>query len=382
MRLAARQEGNEIVLELSDDGAGVNLDAARAKALSLGWISPDQEAGPELLEQFLFRSGFTTAAQVTELAGRGVGLDVVKNEIAGIGGRVRLDNQPGEGARFTIRLPLTLALSQVIMARAGDQAWAMPANLVALVREVRAEQLHELQQAGFVELAGERYPLRGLAELLGRPSLPAEGRYRTILLLRAGEQRLALRVDALEGNFEAVLKPIGPQLARIAGVSGATVLADGRVALIINPFYLAERMVELGAQAEQLEEQETALVMVVDDSLTVRKIATRFLQREGYRVITARDGQEALEMLEEETPDIMLLDIEMPRMDGFEVAHHMRSSGRTRDLPIIMITSRTADKHRDHAFSLGVNAYMGKPYVEEELLVEMRRLLQRETVEV
>ncbi|MBI5329099.1 MAG: Hpt domain-containing protein [Betaproteobacteria bacterium] len=380
VRLTARQEGSEIVLELSDDGAGIQLDAVRRKALDAGWISPDQEVSNEALEQLLFRSGFSTARQVTELAGRGVGLDVVKNEIAGIGGRVRLDNQPGQGAKFTIRLPLTLALSQVVMARAGDQLWALPANLVALVREVRVEQFHALQESGFVELGGERYPLRSLAELLGRTSIPAEGRHRTILLLRAGDQRLAVRVDGLEGNFEAVLKPIGPQLARIAGVSGATVLADGRVALIINPFYLAERMVEVGAPAEQPEEQESALVMVVDDSLTVRKIATRFLQREGYRVTTARDGQEAMEMLEEEVPDIMLLDIEMPRMDGFEVAHHVRASSRTRGLPIIMITSRTADKHRDHALSLGVNAYMGKPYVEEELLTEIRRLTHAEAV--
>jgi chemosensory pili system protein ChpA (sensor histidine kinase/response regulator) len=241
IRLTARQEGNEIVLTLADDGAGVNFAAVRARAEALGWMQPEEDASPEQLEHFLFRSGFSTAEAVTEVAGRGVGLDVVKNEIAGIGGRVRLDTEAGKGSRFTIRLPLTLALTQVVLARAGGQTYALPANLVTLVREVRADQVHALHEAGHMEFSGEVYPLRTLAELVGRKAQPGEGRFRTILLLKAGEQRLAVRVDAMEGNFEAVVKNIGPQLARIAGISGATVLGDGRVALILNPFQLAER---------------------------------------------------------------------------------------------------------------------------------------------
>ncbi len=374
IRLSARQEGNEIVLVLEDDGAGVDFAAVRARALALGWIKPDQEVTREQMEQFLFRSGFSTASEVTELAGRGIGLDVVKSDIAGIGGRVRLDSESGKGTRFTIRLPLTLALTQVVLARAGDQTWALPASLVTLVREVRVEQLPALHEAGQVEHEGEAYPLRTLAELVGRKAQTSEGRFRTILLLRAGAQRLALRVDALEGNVEAVVKNIGPQLARIAGISGATVLGDGRVALILNPFQLAERAPQLPVEEEAEEVEQGALVMVVDDSLTVRKIASRFLQREGFRVTTAKDGVEALELLEEELPAVMLLDIEMPRMDGFEVTQHVRGNSRTRHLPIIMITSRTAEKHRAHALELGVDAYMGKPYQEEELLEEISRL--------
>ncbi len=374
IRLSARQEGNEIVLTLADDGAGVNEDAVRARAVELGWLEPDQDITPEQVETFLFRSGFSTAQVVTELAGRGVGLDVVKNEIAGIGGRVRLDSTPGAGARFTIRLPLTLALTQVVLARAGDQTWALPANLVSMVKEVKAEQMHSLHEQGYLDLGDERFTLRTLAELVDRKPQPAEGRFRTVLLLRAGEARMALRVDALEGNFEAVVKPIGPQLARIAGISGATVLGDGRVALILNPFQLAERAPQLTLEEEEAESEQAPLVMVVDDSLTVRKITSRFLSREGYRVSTAKDGVEALEMLEDELPAVMLLDIEMPRMDGFEVTQHVRNNPRLATVPIIMITSRTADKHRDHAMELGVNAYMGKPYQEDDLLAEIRRL--------
>jgi len=374
LRLSARQEGNEIVIALVDDGAGVDLAAVRAKAEAQGWLKPGAAVSHEQLEQLLFRSGFSTAKKVTEVAGRGVGLDVVKNEIAGIGGRVKLETEAGKGTRFTIRLPLTLALTQVVLARAGGQTWALPASLVTLVREFKVDQIQALHDAGFMELQGEKFPLRTLADLVGRKSQPVEGRYRTILLLRAGEQHLAVRVDALEGNYEAVVKNIGPQLARIAGISGATVLGDGRVALIINPFQLAERAPE--TQIEQSSEiiDLAPLIMVVDDSLTVRKITTRFLQREGYRVSNARDGVEALEMLEDEMPALMLLDIEMPRMDGFEVVRHVRSNAATRTLPIIMITSRTADKHRSHALTAGVDGYMGKPFQEDELLAEIQRL--------
>ncbi len=374
VRLTARQEGNEIVLNLSDDGSGIDHAAVRARAVAHGWLDAEAAASDEQLESLLFRSGFSTAEEVTELAGRGVGLDVVRSEIAGIGGRVRLDTSAGAGARFTIHLPLTLALSQVVLTRAGGVTYAMPANMIALVREVRSEEMATLHETGYLTLGAETYPLRTLAELVGRTAQASEGRYRTILLLRSGEQRLAIRVDALEGTFEAVVKNIGPQLARIAGVSGATVLGDGRVALIVNPFQLAERAPRLEVEVEIQEQEQAPLILVVDDSLTVRKITSRFLQREGFRVATARDGVEALEALEDEIPAIMLLDIEMPRMDGFEVARHVRASSLTRDLPIIMITSRTADKHRSHARELGVNAYMGKPYQEDKLLEEINRL--------
>jgi chemosensory pili system protein ChpA (sensor histidine kinase/response regulator) len=285
-----------------------------------------------------------------------------------------MTSQPGAGTMFTIRLPLTLALTQVVLAKAGDQTWALPANLVTLVREVKADQIQALHEQGYFELDDERFPLRTLAELVDTSPQPIDAYYRTLLLLKAGESRLALRVDAMEGNLEAVVKPISTQLARISGISGATVLGDGRVALILNPFLLAEQTPERMTQEEVIEVDQAPLVMVVDDSLTVRKITSRLLERSGYRVSTAKDGVEALEVLEGELPAVMLLDIEMPRMDGFEVTQHVRSNARTAAVPIIMITSRTADKHRDHAVELGVDAYMGKPYQEDELLSEIKRL--------
>ncbi|HNQ05034.1 MAG TPA: Hpt domain-containing protein [Thiobacillaceae bacterium] len=375
IHLSACQEGNEIVLTLMDDGAGVDAEAVRARAVARGWLAAEADITPEQVESFLFRSGFSTAQTVTELAGRGVGLDVVRSEIAGIGGRVRMHSTPGQGTRFTIRLPLTLALTQVVLARAGDQTWALPANLVHQIRELKAEQMPALHAQGYLELDGTRFPLRTLAELVDCKPQPAEGRQRTVLALQAGESRLALRVDALEGNLEAVVKPIGPQVARISGISGATVLGDGRVALILNPFLLAERAPVLSFEEEVADIEQSPLIMVVDDSLTVRKITSRLLEREAYRIVTARDGVEALEKLEEEIPAVMLLDIEMPRMDGFELTQNLRANPRLAGIPIIMITSRTADKHRDLALELGVDAYLGKPYQEEELLAQIARLV-------
>lgn len=383
LTLNARQEGNEIVITFTDDGAGVDLERVRERAEALGWVKPREDISHERLEGFLFAPGFTTARQVTEVAGRGIGLDVVKNELAGIGGRIRMETEAGKGTRFIIRLPLTLAVAQVVLVRAGGQVFALPANLVTLVREVRLAELQTLQQAGMVDFEGADYPLRYLGELVERRPESSDSRFRTLILLRAGDQRLALRVDLLEGNFEAVVKNIGPQVARISGISGATILGDGRIALIINPFALHERIPSVEQEEEEgsSEEIQTPLILVVDDSLTVRKITTRFLEREGYRVATAKDGIEALEYLQEDLPALMLLDIEMPRMDGFEVTRAVRADGRTRDLPIIMITSRTADKHRQHALELGVNTYLGKPYQEEELLTEIGRLAQiRETI--
>jgi len=214
-------------------------------------------------------------------------------------------------------------------------------------------------------------------------ALAPEGKYRTVMLLASGGERLALRVDRLIGNYEAVVKNIGPQLARVVGVAGATVLGDGRVALILNPFALAERAAAAAPSAASASQEQgpsgeqKPLVLVVDDSLTVRKITGRLLHREGYRVATAKDGMEALEFLEDERPAVMLLDIEMPRMDGFETTRHVRANELTRDLPIIMITSRSADKHRQHALELGVDVYMGKPYQEAELLAEIARFAGR-----
>lgn len=342
IRMSLRQEGKEIIIELADEAA-FDLEANGANAETSSWNAP--------------------------------ALDEVRDQIARLGGWVQMESQAGCGLRFTLRLPQTLGVTSVVLACAGGQTYALPAHLVVLVRQASQEELANLQRTGAVELGGVQYPLRSLAELTHSQFVPASRRNGTLLLLGSGTKRLALHVDAIEGNDEVVLKNVGPQVAHIPGIVGATVLGDGRIAVILNPFALAERAPRTQAWAESAEaaSEQAPLIMVVDDSLTMRKITSRLLQRAGYRVITAKDGVEALELLQDEMPAVMLLDIEMPNLDGYEVVRAVRANSRLSHLPIIMITSRTADKHRQYALKLGVNHYMGKPFDEEELLAAIAR---------
>lgn len=379
IRLGLRQESNEVVFEFEDDGAGVDLVSLRGRAESRGLLQAGEAVSDDQLTQLIFVSGLSTVSQVSEVAGRGIGMDVVRSEIAALGGRIDISSKPGQGMHFTIHLPLTLAVTQVLMVRAGEAIYALPSNMVALVRQVKTAELALLYQARSIEWQDKPYPFHYLAHLLGdNARIPQSVTRNSVLLLRSGEQRIALHVDELLGNHEAVIKNIGPQLARLPGIAGATVRGDGRVVLILNPTQLSQRIAS-SVRIQPTSEQETLrvqpVVMVVDDSLTVRKITSRLLQRAGYQVITARDGVDALEQLTGVTPDVMLLDIEMPRMDGFELLKQLRRDVATQQMPVIMITSRTAEKHRSYAIELGASEYLGKPYQEDELLEHIRHFI-------
>ncbi|BBP05712.1 hypothetical protein TPL01_24640 [Sulfuriferula plumbiphila] len=380
--LHARQEGNEVMLSLRDDGRGLNLDAIHARAIAKGLLQPGISVAPNQLMQFIFAPGFSTAEAVTELSGRGIGMDVVKSEITGLGGRLEVASEAGKGVQFMVYLPLTLAVTQTVLITAGDHLYALPSTMVEQVQEYKSDTLAELLAAGTIEWQGNRYDLFYLPHLLGQTDrVHLAQRYNAVILLRSGTQRCAILVDELTGNREVVVKNIGPQLARVSGIAGATVLGNGQVVLILNPVQLALRQGEhtgtAAVQAPVIEAARARVVMVVDDSLTVRKITGRLLAREGYEVITAKDGLDALQILQDVIPDVMLLDIEMPRMDGFELTKAMRADAQLAGVPIIMITSRTADKHRDHALSLGVNAYLGKPFQEEQLLAHVARYMHQ-----
>jgi chemosensory pili system protein ChpA (sensor histidine kinase/response regulator) len=373
IRVSLRQENNEIIFELSDDGKGLNIPALRAEAIKKGLLEADNyTVTDDQLAELIFASGVTTAAKVTEVSGRGIGMDVVRSEITALGGRIDVSTRAGQGTKFSIHLPLTLAVTQVLMVRAGSAIYAIPTNIVDQVRRVKPEELTAIYANQKVEWEGNAYPLHNLLTLLGNEDQTLEVQaYNPLLLLHRGNQRIVLQVDDLLGNREAVVKNIGPQLARLPGIAGATVLGDGSVVLILNPVQLTQRIhsvVVKPVKVEPIIVKAQSLIMVVDDSLTVRKITTRLLTRAGYEVVTAKDGVDALEQLAEISPDVMLLDVEMPRMDGFELTKRLRRDPQTMNLPIIMITSRSADKHRNLAMQIGVNAYLGKPYQDEELL--------------
>ncbi|AZN37427.1 hybrid sensor histidine kinase/response regulator [Iodobacter ciconiae] len=377
VQVEVRQEGNELVLLLKDDGRGLDLESLKAKGVEKGLLS--LQATDQMVTELIFEPGISTASSLTALSGRGIGMDVVKNKLSDLGGRIDVSSQAGVGTTFTIYLPLTLAVTQVVLVKAGGEQFAIPSGMIEQVQEIKLGVLERLYESRFQEWMDYRYPFAYLPRLLGDAvSVPEQKRYNTVMLLRSGTGRMALHVDELVRNQEVVVKTIGPQLVRIPGVTGATVLGNGDVVMIMNPLSLLARG-ETRTVAAQLVPEEfktTSLVMVVDDSLTVRKITGRLLAREGFQVLTAKDGVDALQQLSDVIPDVMLVDIEMPRMDGFELTRNVRANEGTRQIPIIMITSRTADKHKNYAFELGVNAFLGKPYQEEELLDQIQRFIK------
>jgi len=375
IRLELTQEGNEVQLTLADDGAGLNIDLIREKAIEKGLMEPHAALSEAEIAEFIFHPGFSTATEVSQVAGRGVGMDVVRNEVAALGGRVEMRFTRGQGTRFTTYLPLTLAVTQTVLVRAGSKTYAIPAVMVEQVLQLRQEQLAAAYSTRQTEWQGKRYPFHYLPHLLGIPEAAAEQkRFSPTLYLRSGTNAIALHVDEMVGsNQEIVVKAIGPQLQRIAGITGATVLGSGEIVLILNPVQLAMKEVAGGpVVARAVPKPQAAAtqptIMVVDDSLTVRKVTGRLLERHGYLVVTARDGVEAMEKLLEIVPDVMLVDIEMPRMDGFDLTRNVRADARLAKVPIIMITSRTADKHQNYAKEIGVSHFLGKPYQEDDLL--------------
>jgi chemosensory pili system protein ChpA (sensor histidine kinase/response regulator) len=382
-------EGNDVSVEFRDDGAGLNLARIRDKAREQGMIAPGQEVSDAEAAQLIFMPGFSTASQVTELAGRGIGMDVVRAEVNALGGRIETSTAAGQGTSFKLVLPLTTAVTQVVMIRAGNLSIGVPANLIEIVRRATAKEVEQAYNSGTFEFGGETLPFHWCGALLQSSTRSTEPVTKTlpVVIFRSAAQRIAVHVDEILGNQEVVVKNLGPQLARLPGLAGMTLLASGAVVLIYNPVALstvygeqARKLSADSAQPEVLEQSaqpakpavpavpQIPLVLVVDDSITVRRVTQRLLQREGYRVALAADGLQALERLTEELPAVVLSDIEMPRMDGFDLARNIRADARTKDLPIVMITSRIAEKHREHAKELGVDHYLGKPYSEEELL--------------
>ena len=395
VRIKVAREATEVVVRVSDDGRGLNREAIRKRGIERGMLRPETRPTDNQLLSLITQPGFSTASQVTQLAGRGVGMDVVANEIKQLGGSLSIESEEGQGTTFVLRLPFTLAVTQAILVRIGEATFAIPMTSVQGVARVNPEDLAALlatDEPSF-QYGNEDYGIHDLAELLGLPpGLATEDEQQPLLLTRAGDLRAAIRIDAVLGSREIVVKSVGPQISSVPGLLGATIMGDGSVLIILDLAPLVrhgmirreQRLAEglSAVEAPVVEEvQVRPLVMVVDDSITMRKVTGRVLERHEYEVSTAKDGVDALEKLHERVPDLMLLDIEMPRMDGYELATQMKADPRLRDVPIIMITSRRGDKHRQRAFDIGVDRYLGKPYQEAELLLQIAEVLEQRAAE-
>lgn len=383
------RQGTDVIVSFSDDGKGIDAEKIREKALSQGLIKEDQTLDSEELLQFIFHPGFSTAKSVTQISGRGVGLDVVQSEIKSLGGHVSVSSEVGKGTTFTIRVPTTVAVSDALMVKVGDQQYAVSLAQIDRIVRIAPSTLETYfnSKDDFFKIDGVNYKLRYLSEFVSNQPIPRLNNVAhslPVLLIKGNSgQTIALLVDQLVGSrAQIVVKPIGHQFANIGVVTGATILGDGQVCLILDGQNIA-RQIHGTQRVKHMQDQRDGsrsgnarrLVMIVDDSVTVRKVTSRLLERQGYDIVTAKDGVDAIEQLENVRPDLMLLDIEMPRMDGFEVTNLVRHHDIHRDLPIIMITSRTGEKHRERAFSLGVTHYMGKPFQEAELLANIQQLI-------
>ena len=376
-------ENDEISIVVSDDGAGINLQKVKEKAIKNNLLEANADVSEQALMSIIFESGFSTADKVSQISGRGVGLDVVRNDVSGLGGRVDLTSELGKGSSFNVHFPVTLSVAQVLVVRSGDAIYALPVAMIEQAQKIKRVDLVNAYKAGEIKWADKQYPLHYLSKLLDHQEhQPEDHAYVSVLLLRSANYNIALHVDEVLGNQEAVMKPVGVQLARVPGIVGATVAGDGSIILIINPVQLANREVlSVGSVVVKTSKTKApklvlkSRIMVVDDSLTMRKVLSRVLERAGYEVLVAKDGMDAMQMLQETTPDVILTDIEMPRMDGFGLARNIRDDARTANTPLIMISSRTADKHQNLAKEIGVDAFFGKPVQDDELVSKVKELL-------
>ncbi|MEC8443902.1 MAG: Hpt domain-containing protein [Pseudomonadota bacterium] len=395
IELDIRRDGGDVVLTLRDDGQGINLENVLRKAQERGLVDDDVRPSDHDIRQFILQPGFSTAEVITQISGRGVGMDVVSSEIKQMGGSVEIRSEEGAGSEFEIRLPFTVSVNRALMVRIGEDLYAVPLNNIQGIVRASVSELQNLYDLPEGErtfnYAGRDYQLGYLGAMLDehlQPKISGQSMPLPLLLVR-GQVPFALQADALLGSREIVVKSLGPQFSGVRGISGGTILGDGSVVIILDlpamirshtslEYQQARAIEQKAAEARHEQERQLPKVLVVDDSVTVRKVTTRLLERHGFEVSTAKDGMHAMEVLQDEKPDVMLLDIEMPRMDGFEVASLVRHDARLQDVPIIMITSRTGDKHRERAMSIGVNEYMGKPFQEEALLENIQRFLAQE----
>jgi chemosensory pili system protein ChpA (sensor histidine kinase/response regulator) len=389
IKISTTLDGNFIIIKIQDDGAGINLEKVKSIGLKKGMLTSSKTYSKEEIVDLIFQSGFSTADAVSQVAGRGVGMDVVKNDISALGGSVKTDTEPGQGTTFTITIPVALATNQAMLTENMGKLVAIPAIIVNEVISVKKSNLERFYKYGKLEYKGRYYKVVYMGHLIGElneKQLPEMKTFNKIILINYLNEELAVHVDELQTTTEILIKKVGSHLSKINGLLGVTLLGDGRQGIVINPvmlknhfdkFIKSKDIIINNDNGEIVEDTSTITVMVVDDSITVRRATSKVLEKNHFNVILAKDGEDALEQLQIVRPHIILSDIEMPRMDGFEFAKNVKNSDKYKDIPIIMITSRTADKHKNYAYSLGVNDFLGKPYQEEELVSKINSLLKK-----
>ncbi len=385
IQVILKRDGNDVLITVRDDGAGMNLELIRNTAEQKGLIKESQQLSDSEIRSLVLIDGFSTARELNQEAGRGVGMSVVRNDVKRMGGSLTIKSEVGFGTEFLIRLPQTLAVAHSLLVKAAGETYAIPVMAIEGVTQLSTEQLARYYQDRTLryEYSGFEYEVQSLASVLeiGVPNLDSEQTTQPLIMLKAGQRRVAIHADQLLGRQDLVVKPTGRQVKAVRGIAGASILSNGNVVLVLDLGAFIRSGGDFSQGAEQQSQQlsrelRQPKVLVVDDSITMRRVTERALQRYNLNVTTAKDGVDALAHLGNSVPDLMLLDIEMPKMDGYEVASYMQKNEQLSQVPIIMITSRTGEKHREKAESLGVKHYLGKPYQESDLLARIQLVLK------
>ena len=374
----------ELSVDVLDDGQGLNYERIRDKAAAKGMLDPERADDESYLSSLILRSGFSTAESLSQLAGRGVGMDVVNEMVKQRRGQIVVRSKRGEGTMFTLNMPFSMSIAEVLLVEIAGQTFAAPMSSIKAIGQVSH---NILQRSVDGEIVYQNYEDKDYRQfVLGayfRPdqyTLSDEEAGAPVLFINSEDNPVAFHVDRILNRLEIIVKNVNRQVLNIPGISGATILGDGRVVPVLELLDLSRRIADLTTlHAQRAAEVEVTVpnILVVDDSVTMRKVSTRLLERHHYNVATAKDGLDAIEVLNSFTPDVILLDIEMPRMDGFEFASHVRHGSNVPDVPIVMITSRTGDKHRERADAIGVQGYLGKPYSEDMLIQTLEFLLKK-----
>lgn len=373
--VAAALRGAQVEVVVGDDGRGLDLEALRQQARQRHLAEP---ADPRELARLIFLPEFTTSRKVTDVSGRGVGLDVVKSRVEALHGVVDLETVPGQGARFTLAVPLTLTTLRAVLVQAGGQAFAFAGTSVQKLVRIDLASLRTVEGRPMLALHGVPLPAVALAETLGLrvPAPTARGKV-PALIMAAGEKRVAFLVDEFVSEQEVLIKDLGARLRRLPHVSGATILPSGQIALVLNAANLIRTALGRAPVLAAVEAPAAARkrVLVVDDSVTTRTLEKSVLEAAGYEVAVAADGQAAWQLLQERGADLVVSDVEMPRMDGFTLTETIRAAPRFRELPVVLVTARETEQDRTRGIAVGADAYLGKSAFDQKELVETIRQL-------
>jgi len=381
------RQGNNIVVKCEDDGKGLNFERIRSIAVERGLVTENQELSPRELSRLILIPGFSTKGAVTQVSGRGVGMDVVHTSILELKGALEIESEPGRGSAMILILPMTLVTEHVLLVGVTTQKFALPTHHLAQALTPDSGEFRRIGDAINFHMDKNAYPVTTLGDLLNVSGSPpvTEHEGRPLVLVKGEGSITAVIVDYLYDSRHLVSKTMGRYVKKVRGVAGASILGDGSVVAMLDlPELLrqpAKTLMPLGSSAGEGESTADALgvphIMIVDDSLSVRKVLSQLIEDNGFQTMLAKDGLEAVEQVSQRKPDIMLVDMEMPRMNGIELTAHIRANDATKHIPIFMITSRTTEKHRLLAKEAGVSAYLTKPYQDTELLALINDALRK-----